>query len=239
MTRKNIAVSLTTLLVIAAGAATAAARPLVNGSFETGTVYLNGLDYNDPGTPAPWYATVYTPDLYDNTSANGWGLGGLPNFDYMFEGMLASDGNRFIGFAASSTYWFSEAFAQQTAPLTPGQQYTLTASIAADDLGKAIPAGGPYYGRGEVDVYLDGGLIGTLTQNTASLTWETRSFTFIAPAWSSANFEFVSRVDPNLAEGLSSSYIGLDDIQLAPVPTPGAVALLGLAGLAAMRRRVR
>lgn len=236
MARNSIIGSVAILAVLAGGAAPASARPITNGSFETGLAYGSGPNIFSPGTPAPWVATSFTPDLYDNTSVDGWGIGGIPAYDNMFKGMVACDGHRFIGFAASTEFGgINEAFSQTTAPLIPGNQYTISACIAADDLGKAIPYGGPYYGRGEVNVLLDGNLIGTLTQNTLSLTWESRSFTFIAPASSTAVFEFVAQLDP--FSPTRSSYIGLDDIQITP--TPGAFALLSVAGLAAGRRRPR
>ncbi len=236
MARSSIIGSVAILTVLAAGAAPSSARPITNGSFETGLAYPSGPNIFSPGTPAPWVATSFTPDLYDNTSVDGWGIGGIPAYDNMFKGMVACDGHRFIGFAASTEFGgINEAFEQTTAPLIPGNQYTISACIAADDLGKAIPYGGPYYGRGEVNVLLDGNFIGKLTQNTASLTWESRSFTFIAPASSTATFEFVAQLDP--FSPAPSSYIGLDDIRITP--TPGTLGLLSLAGLAAGRRRSR
>lgn len=224
------------MAVVAGSAASALARPLVNGSFETGQAYASGPNIFAAGTPAPWYATSFTPDMYDNSSVDGWGIGGITPYDNMFKGMVACDGHRFIGFAASTEFGgINEAFAQQTAPLVPGNQYTVSACIAADDLGKAIPYGGPYYGRGEVNVLLDGNFIGKFTQNTQSMTWEARSFTFIAPASSNAVFEFVAQLD--LFSPTRSSYIGLDDIRITPAP--GALALVAAGGLIAGRRRVR
>lgn len=239
MARNSIIGSVAIFTVLAAGAAPAWARPITNGSFETGLAYPSGLNIFSAGTPAPWFATSFTPDLYDNTSVDGWGIGGIAAYDNMFKGMVACDGHRFIGFAASTSFGgINEAFSQATAPLIPGNQYTVSACMAVDDLGKAIPFGGPYTGRGEVNVLLDGNLIGTLTQNTLSLTWESRSFTFIAPATSSAVFEFIAQVDPGTAGIPTSSYLALDDIQIT-VPGPGSFALLGVAGMAMGRRRVR
>lgn len=228
MARAHIG-SVVMFMAMAAGAAPASAQ-IVNGSFETGLAYPSGLSIFSPGTPAPWVATSFTPDLYDNAGADGWGIGGIPAYDNMFKGMAACDAHRFLGFAASAG--FNEAFQQTTVPLTPGQSYTMSTCIAADDLGKAIPFGGPYFGRGEVDVLLNGSLIGTFTQNTASLTWEGRSFTFIAPMASTAVFDFIAKVDPATGR---AAYIGLDDIRL--VPAPGPLAMLGMAGIAAARRR--
>lgn len=234
MVRSNVLFS--AAMVLAAGAGPASAQ-LLNGSFESGLAYPSGLSIFAAGTPTPWVATSFTPDLYDNTGVDGWGIGGIPLYDNMFKGLAACDGHRFLGFAASPTFG-AEAFQQTTLPLVPGATYTLSTCIAADDLGKAIPFGGPYVGRGEVDVLLNGNLIGTFTQNTLSLTWESRSFSFVAPTATTAVFDFIAKLDPTAPAGtVASSYIGLDDMQLTRVPGPGSCALLGLAGLAVARRR--
>jgi hypothetical protein len=225
--------STTVVLLTAVSSSVPSIAQIQNGSFENGLAYAPPPSIFAPGTPAPWFATSFTPDLYDNSGLDGWGLGGIPDYNGMFGGMLAADGNRFIGFAASSgPNPFNESFAQLTAPLSAGQAYTMTASIAADDSGNAAQFGGPYNGRGEVAVLLNGSLIGFFTQNTASLTWETRSFSFIAPNSSTATFEFVAGVDPSNG---NASYIGLDGIAL--IPTPGATAMLLLSGTLFARRR--
>ncbi len=236
---------LTFVVSIASALASAANAQLANTSFETGQAYPGSgpttPNINLPGTPTPWMPTSngYSPDLYDNTGWDGWGLAGIPLYNNgsqnMFQGMLAAHGNRFIGFAASTQFGgINESFQQTTIPLTPGQTYTLSAQMAADDGGKAAAFGGPYWGRGEVRVYLDGNPIGTFTQNTASLTWQLRSFSFVAPASSTAVFTFVAQLDPTPGSG-GSSYVALDDLQL--VPAPGSLALLGAAGVLGLRRR--
>lgn len=215
--------------------AAAANAQILNGSFEAGPAYPGGLNIFSPGTPPPWVASNLTPDCYDNTGADGWNLGGIPAYNNMFQAMPAAAGNRFIGFAASTTFAFNESFQQTTPPLNAGQTYTISAQLAADDIGRAAAFGGPYFGRGQVDVLLNGTYIGTLTQNTASFTWEARSFSFVAPLATTAVFRFVAQAGTNTAGIVDSSYIGIDDIRL--VPSPGSLALLGLAGIVAGRRR--
>lgn len=230
-----------TFFLLALSAATPAFAQLLNGSFETGSAYPGGLNIFSSGTPAPWVATSFTPDLYDNTGVDGWAIAtGVGPYDNMFRGMVAAHGVRFIGFAASTGFGgINEAFQQTTALLTPGTTYTISAMMAADDLGKAIPYGGPYFGRGQVDIYFNSALIGTFTQNTASMTWEARSISFVAPVATSAVFTFVAQLDPvALANGTpANSYIGLDNFRL--VPAPGSAALLGLAGITCAKRRRR
>lgn len=150
--------------------------------------------------------------------------------------MLASSVNRFLGFAAGNAQgtFFNESFSQTTAPLVGGQTYTISADLAADDLGKASGFGGPYTGRGSVDVYLDSNYIGSLAPNTATLTWESRSFTFVAPNVSSALFTFVAGLDPIT---MHPSYIGIDNIQLV-VPEPGSI-FLGISAVASLGLRFR
>ncbi|MBK7404335.1 MAG: hypothetical protein IPJ41_06780 [Phycisphaerales bacterium] len=225
--------TITLALLALAGSTAPGLAQIVNGSFETGLAYPTGPNIFAAGTPSPWVATTFTPDLYDNTGVDGWGIGGIPAYDSMFKGMAACQGDRFIGFAASVAFGgLNESFAQTTAPLNAGRTYTVSACMAVDDLGKAIPYGGPFSGRGEVGIYLNSSLIGTFSQNTASLTWEGRSISFVAPSSGPATLEFVAQLDPNNS---NASYIGLDDIQM--VPAPAATSLLGLAGLAAARRR--
>ncbi len=201
-----------------------------NGSFELGLAYPSGPNIFTAGTPTPWVATSFTPDLYDNTGVDGWNLAGIPAYNGMFAHMLACDGNRFIGFGASAA--FNESFEQTTAPLVAGQQYTLSACMSVDDFGKAAPFGGPYTGRGVVDVYLNSAYIGSFAQNTATYAWQSRSITFLATSSLPATFSFVAQVDPLSG---AASYIGLDGIRL--VPAPGAMALIGIGGVLSMRRR--
>ncbi|MBL8066483.1 MAG: PEP-CTERM sorting domain-containing protein, partial [Chthonomonadaceae bacterium] len=205
---------------------------IANGSFETGTAYVNGPNIFQSGTPTPWFATSFTPDCYDNTGVDGWNLAGIPAYGGMFQNMLASHGNRFIGFGAGAT--FSESFKQVMSPLTPGSSYTITADMAVDDLGKDNGTyGGPYLGRGMIDVRINGSSVGQFAQNTLTYTWEVRSVTFIAPTASSYDVEFVAMNDPLTR---APSYMALDNIGMVPEPT----SLLGIScGLAAVVRRRR
>ena len=206
---------------------------IINGSFETGVAYGGSPNINIPGTPSPWVATNFTPDCYDNTGVDGWGLNGIPVYDNMFRGMVAADGTRFIGFAAGlyQNTPISESFMQVMNPLTPGQTYTVNAMMAVDDLGKAAAYSGPYTGRGVIDVLINGSYVGTFGANTQSLTWEARSVTFVAPVASSYTIEFVASMGTLPA---SPSYMALDGINM--VPEPGTILAFG-AGAAALARR--
>ncbi|MBK7404405.1 MAG: hypothetical protein IPJ41_07140 [Phycisphaerales bacterium] len=117
---------------------------------ETGLAYSGGPNIL-AGTPRHGRDQPH-PDLYDNTGADGWNIGGIPAYDNMFKGMVACQGDRFIGFAASPrSAGSTNRLAQTTGAPEPGQAYTLSACMAVDDLGKD-PHGGPYsWKRGEVD----------------------------------------------------------------------------------------
>jgi len=213
---------------------------LLNGSFETGTMYAGPPNVSTSGTPAPWIPTALTPDGFDNNGVDGWPIWtGITTFGGIFQGFPAASGDRFLGLIAADVPGaiFNEAFGQATAPLVGGMPYTISAMLAADDFGKgSIQHGGPFTGRGEVDVYLNSNLIGTLTQNTATYQWEPRSFSFIAPIAATAFFEFVAQTDPNTG---APSYIGIDAIEMHFVPEPSAlsISLLSLGSLILRRRR--
>lgn len=208
---------------------------ITNGSFETGTAYTGAPNIFVAGTPAPWVATSYTPDMYDNTGGDGWGLAGVPAYQNMMSGVVACDGHRFIGFAASATMSFYESFGQNVSGLVVNQNYTMSACMITDPTTQNVQYGGPYDGYGTVDVYLNNALIGTFAQNTASKAWQSRSFNFTATA-TSGFLEYRAVIDTS-APNLRSSYMGLDDIQV--VPEPASMATVGLGLAAVLRRRGR
>lgn len=247
-TQTNLAIK--TLCSVAAIVATVmitqiAPAALVNGDFETGVPYpaaIGRFNIFSSGAPTPWSAPpLISPDCYANVSANindGWPLTGIPAYGNMFQNMLAASGNRFMGMAAGvgpNGGTFFESIRQTTPPLIGGQTYTISAALAAEDTGKAPPQyGGPYTGRGKVDVYLDNAYIGTLAPNTASLTWQQRSFSFVAPNTSTAVFDF--RVAFANASAPVPSYVGIDNITLVPEPGACLLTTTGLA-LCSFRRR--
>ena len=222
------------LLLAFTGLATVGNAQVINGSFESGVAYPNGTTIWASGTPNPWFATQYTPDLYDNTGNDGWGLAGIPLYNGMFGGMVAADGHRFIGFGANQQ--FSESFKEVMSPLTAGNQYTISAQMAVDDFGKATQYGGPFTGHGAIDVKVNGTVVGQFAPNTVPLTWEMRSVTFIAPTANTYDLEFVAQVDPLTGQ---ASYMALDDIKAVPEPVSMISLALGTIGLAVRRRRAK
>lgn len=222
-----------TLIAALASVSAASSAVVVNGSFETGTAYTGGPNIFTAGTPSPWTASSFTPDMYDNTGADGWGLAGIPAYQNMFANTTAYQGHRFIGFAVSTAMGFYEAFGQNVSGLSQGSTYTLSAGLITDTHATIQQFGGPYSGFGTVGVYFNSSQIGTLAANTTALTWQVRSFTFQAPA-ASGFLEFRAQVNPN-DPVLQGSYMGLDGIEV--VPEPGTWAALSLGVLAVLRRR--
>ena len=212
---------------------TNAQAQISNGGFESGLAYPSGPNIFTAGTPNPWTATVFTPDCYDNSGADGWGLSGIAAYGGMFQNMFAFQGHRFLGFGAGTT--FGEAFKQTMSQLTAGNQYTISAQMAVDDLGKSNSTfGGPYNGRGTIDVLINGVSVGQFAQNTLTYTWEQRSVTFIAPVASSYTVEFVAQTD---ALTRAPSYMALDDINVVPEPTSLLVTRIDIAGV--IRKKIR
>ena len=209
---------------------------IANGSFESGLAYSGGPNIFSAGTPAPWVATSFTPDMYDNPGADGWSLAGIPAYQNMFANTPACQGHRFIGFGASVTFNFQEAFGQSVSGLTVNQTYTISTCLITDTHASIPQFGGPYSGFGQVDVYFNNSQIGTFTSNTTALTWQSRSFSFVAPA-SSGFLEFRAAINP-FDPVLQGSYMGMDDIQVVPEPGSVVAMVAELAGILVRRRRV-
>lgn len=202
----------------------ASAFLLVNGGFEVGAVPMpNG------NVPAPWTSTapgnVFVS--YD-TWANG-GVGGIPPaFAGLFTGATAPQGTRWAG-----GFTFEEMGQLLGAPLTPGQQYGVSAIVRPGNT--QPPASFEFYiGTGPGSPV---SLLATFPM-VAPGVWTPQGAIFTAPANALANPWFIIKAYSFSATGaLQTAYVGIDDVVLRPVPTPGAAALVGLSGLAFFRRR--
>lgn len=214
------------LVLIAAG--TANANILVNGDFEVGNVLANGQAY----TPAPWTSTAPGNAFINwDTWANTGGPAGLsPSFAGLFTGATAPSGNRWSG-----GFSFEEMGQLLGSPLTPGQQYNLSAFVRPSN--PHPPASFEFWiGTGPGSPVTQ---IASFPMVTAG-AWHAQSTSFIAPANSLANPWFLIKAYSIAADGTPQTvYAGIDDVYLDVVPTPGAAGLLGCAGLAAAWRRRR
>jgi len=139
--------------------------------------------------------------------------------------------------AGGSELPYSEALAQNVTGFTTGVAYQLDMFVT--NLGFEHPTSGDWIGQdGYWAVYIDGVFMGATTPiskpllNTDAITWSLDSVTFVAP---SSAFELA--LVPLSSAGILGAYMGVDGVSVREVPTPGPAALLGLAGLGALRRR--
>lgn len=235
---KGTTMKIVKTLILATSAITSASSFafIQNGSFENGLAYPSGPNIFSPGTPSPWVATQFTPDLYDNSGADGWGLGGIPPYTGMMQNVVAAHGKRFIGFAVSSSLGFYEAFGQNVSGLNVNQSYTISAMMLTDNLRQIPNYGGPYTSFGQVDVYFNNSQIGSFLPNTSAFVWQARSLTFTASA-ASGFLEFRAATDP-LDPARGNSYMALDNFEVVPEPS-SACALFAGAGIFLNRIRKR
>lgn len=223
-TTKAIVASMS--FVLAAGSAHGA-NLLVNGDFEAGTVLAGGQAY----TPAPWTSTApgnafVNWDTWENTGTTGL----PPSFATLFTGATAPSGVRWAG-----GFDFEEMGQLLSSPLTPGAQYNLSAFVRPSN--PHPPSSFEFYiGTGPGSPV---SLIATFPMVPAGV-WTPQATTFVAPANAAANPWFLIKAYSFGADGTPQTvYVGIDDVFLDRVPSPGAAGLLGVAGIAAMRRRRR
>lgn len=202
--------------------AAAAQGQILNGDFETGFVNNNGHGW----TPSPWTSlfpgnTFQSFDTWDSSNTNGLS----PGFNTVFIGVTAAQGNRWAG-----GWNFETMFQQMGFALTPNQQYTISALVHAETFGP----GGWEFGLGATansTPTIVAQFAPTVTWNQG---WVLQSATFTAPSNAGSLLYFFPRIYPT---GGANCYMGIDDIQIHAVPTPGSLALLGLSGVLLKRRR--
>lgn len=199
---------------------------IVNGGFETGFVTASG----QAQVPTPWSSTgPGNPFVSFDTWANPSGNGLNPAFAGVFTGVTAAQGTRWAG------GWDFENMHQLMAfTLTAGQQYTISALVHAPNATIGYVPGGWRFRLGATST-TPSALIATFAPTvTWSQGWVLQSATFTAPTNAASLQYFFPEC---YKTGTLSTYMGIDDIRITPIPGPGVFALMGLGGAACMRRR--
>ncbi len=176
--------------------------------------------------PTDWYAWTDTADTCDdagpfNSTGNPW--------------VLSPNGGTFVRGGAND-FGVNEGIAQIVTGFVPGQIYTL--EFYTTNLGFQNPTTGWTGADGFWRFFADGSAIGdsvTLTKPALAaddISWSFGTLDFVAPA---ASFElaFQSR----WAGPGSAAYLGIDGVNVRPVPAPASLALIALAGVGAAKRR--
>jgi hypothetical protein len=159
--------------------------------------------------PSEWLSLNVTPDTYSNDGSYGLPPNGFGNFT----GAIAQEGIRWVaGWSA-----IPEIFGQVlTAPLTSGQEYTLSAYLRSS-VRPDLANPGTY----QIELWSSPDfsssskvVIGTFQPGIANQNaWELRSLTLVAPAQATTHPVLVFRP---IASG--SAYPGLDNVALCASP---------------------
>lgn len=207
-------------------AASAASAQLTNTGFDIGNVPSGGMGQ----LPSPWSSTApgntnISFDTWDDTGANGI----IPTFAAVFSGVTAHSGNRWSG------GWNFENMSQlMSFTLTPGQTYQIDAWVHAPQPSGGYIAGGFQFGLGATATSSPSIVAVFPPIVTWSAGWVLQSATFTAPSNASTLPYFFPQV---YALPGTNSYMGIDDVSIHAVPSPGSAALLGLSGALILRRR--
>lgn len=213
-------------LVLILAAASSASAQLLNTGFDTAVVPQGGMGQ----LPAPWSSTApgntsVAFDTWDDTGANGI----VPTFQAVFSGVTAHSGHRWAG------GWDFENMSQlMTAPLTPGQTYQIDAWIHAPQPSGGYLAGDFQFGLGATAASSPTIVAVFPATVTWAAGWVHQTATFTAPSNAATLPYFFPQI---YALPGQNSYMGIDDVTVQAVPSPGSIAIAGVGGLLCLRRR--
>lgn len=214
--RRTLAILLPAL---ALAAVPAHANLVANGSFET--VTASNTDYFYLAGVSNWSnsdigETLVTPS-FTGILFPGVGLAGA------FPANSPDGGN----FVLSDGDYHNSPIVQTINGLTPGNQYKLSFYQALAQDTEIFTTPGPVRGQWQVNFGGDVQMSALMSGNGATLTfspWATQSMSFTAhTATQVLSFLSVGAGDPPM--------VGLDGVNIAAVPEPDAVWLLGIGGL--------
>ena len=207
-------------------AASAASAQLLNNGFDTGFVAAGGQGE----LPAPWSSTApgnsfVSFDTWDHTAVNGL----TPSFAGVFTGVTAQSGTRWAG-----GWQFEDMHQLMSFTLTPGQTYQIDAWVHAPNAPFGYVPGGWRFGLGATSTSVPT-IVATFAPTVVwSAGWVLQSATFIAPSNAATLPYFFPQV---YQTGNLNTYMGIDDLSVHAVPSPGSVALAGLGSALLLRRR--
>jgi len=205
-------------------AGSAFANLIVDGGFEVNSAFPGNFSGD---TADAWFnlSGATTPDVWDNTGADGL----APGFAGYMPHITAYEGTNWASLVG--TIGWQEYIGSTYIALNPGV-YTLSMAVIYD----AHNPGG-YTSPAGLDIFLAEGtgpynFIGSLAQNTGSDQWELRSMSIVINSADMYSIGIQAQVG-----SAGSAYLGVDDVQLNPVPEPATMAALGLGAAAMIRRR--
>lgn len=219
LSRRGVA----TAIALSACAATAASANLVlNGSFENNTAGVNQYNLSNAGF-----------NFY-MSNCSGFGTGNSPStggqIDIETNNVGSYGGDSGAGAWHVCVVAFDAFSMNLSQSLVAGQTYTISFLARNNTQFEGATGTGPL----RIGTSSSNSSFGTEVFNSGALTSSWARFTGSFTAGSGANFLTVS----GSQDASLNSWVMVDDISVTgAVPAPGALALLGIAGLAGSRRR--
>lgn len=191
---------------------TASANLLQNSSFEQ-TPCTTPCNQSQGVMPSEWLILNVTPDTYSNDGSYGL----APDADGFgnFTGATAQDGIRWVAGWSFAVEIFGQVL---TAPLIPGQEYTLNAYLR-----EAVREDLAHPGTYQIELWdttdfssADKIVVGSFQPLIANQNaWELRTLTFTAPSGAATHTVLAFRP---LGSDVGAAYPGIDNVVLSASP---------------------